>query len=56
MGWHQVKRLLGNIVEALLSPLSYKGHPWEQPVTPDTVFCLLCRDWHPPDNCAGDWP
>jgi hypothetical protein len=20
------------------------------------VFCQLCRDWHPPNNCAGEWP
>jgi hypothetical protein len=56
MGWHEVRRWLGDIVDALLPPVSNRGRPWEQPVNPDTVFCLLCRDWHPPDNCGGEWP
>jgi hypothetical protein len=33
-----------------------EGRPWEQDLGGDYVFYTLCRDWHPPNNCAGEWP
>jgi hypothetical protein len=29
---------------------------WEADAGGGYVFCELCRDWHPPNNCAGEWP
>jgi hypothetical protein len=29
---------------------------FEQDAGGGYVFCQLCRDWHPPNNCAGEWP
>lgn len=32
------------------------GRPFEHEIGGGYVFCELCRDWHPPNNCAGEWP
>jgi hypothetical protein len=32
------------------------ARPYEHRLDDTTVFCELCSDWHPPGNCAGEWP
>jgi hypothetical protein len=50
---------LGELIALVLSWWRAPRPPsrtWEQDAGGGYVFCQLCRDWHPPANCAGEWP
>jgi hypothetical protein len=54
--------MVTSLVELLAAVVAWfraprpEGRPWEQDLGGPYVFCTLCRDWHPPGNCGGEWP
>jgi hypothetical protein len=48
--------LLAWAVRLWWRPPRPEGRAYEDDSGGDYVFCGLCRDWHPPNNCAGSWP
>jgi hypothetical protein len=47
--------LCREVLDRLQAPHSV-ARPFERRLDDTTVFCELCSDWHPPGNCAGEWP
>lgn len=45
----------GGLLRALRGGSAEEVEPFQQRLAPGVVFCELCRDWHPPQNCAGEW-
>jgi hypothetical protein len=48
--------ILGSAVLAWSRASRPEGRPYEHLLNDTIVFCEFCSDWHPPGNCAGEWP
>jgi hypothetical protein len=56
MGLLEALGIFGSAVLAWWRTPRPEERPYEQPLNDTTVFCAFCSDWHPPRNCAGEWP